>query len=147
MTNILFVCTGNTCRSPMAEAMMKSKAGNEINVKSAGVFATNGSAASPQTIQVLTEKGISSNHKSSFLSQELINWATYILTMASGHKQAITTRFPEIADKVYTLKEFVSNNGMDTDISDPYGGSIDIYRETYDELEPLIDALLKKLSD
>jgi len=147
VTNILFVCTGNTCRSPMAEAMLKNKAGKGIYVKSAGVFASNGSDASPQTKQVLAEKGIISNHKSSSVTQELIDWATYILTMTSSHKHAVLSSFPNITDKVYTLKEFVAESGMNSDISDPFGGSIDIYRETYEELEPLIDALLTKLSD
>lgn len=142
MIRVLFVCTGNTCRSPMAEAILRNKAGEEIEVKSAGIFAGDGSPASANTAQVLKEKGIECQHSSSFLTQEHIDWATYVLTMTSHHKQAILQSFPEAHDKVHTLKEFTNGSG---EISDPFGGPVEIYRETYAELEPLIDEVLSKL--
>ncbi|WP_449538074.1 low molecular weight protein arginine phosphatase [Ferdinandcohnia sp. Marseille-Q9671] len=142
MNRVLFVCTGNTCRSPMAEAILRSKAPEGIEVKSAGIFASSGSPASSNTSQVLTENGIQCQHSSSFLTKELIEWATCILTMTHHHKQEIMYRFPEVDGKIYTLKEFTNGSG---DVSDPFGGPVEIYRETYAELEPLIDQVLSKL--
>ena len=142
MIHVLFVCTGNTCRSPMAEAILRNKSGENIEVKSAGIFAGNGSPASANTAQVLQENGMECQHSSSLLTQDHIEWATYIFTMTSHHKQAILHSFPEAHDKVFTLKEYVDGNG---DVSDPFGGPVEIYRETYAELEPLIDQVLSKL--
>ncbi|MFT4415379.1 low molecular weight protein arginine phosphatase [Fredinandcohnia humi] len=142
MIRVLFVCTGNTCRSPMAEAILKAKATDEIEVKSAGIFASDGSPASQNTSIVLKEKGIEHTHSSTFLTREQVEWATYIVTMTNSHKQEILFRFPEVTNKVFTLKEFVGNQG---DVSDPYGGSLDIYRETYAELEQLIEKVLVRV--
>ncbi|MCA1032112.1 low molecular weight protein arginine phosphatase [Bacillus timonensis] len=146
MTNILFVCTGNTCRSPMAEALLKYKKKDELHVRSAGVFANQGSEASYQTVQVLNEEGIPNQHRSSLLSEEHVKWATYILTMTTSHKQLINSQYPEAREKTFTLKEFVQEPaGYNLDISDPFGGSVKLYRETFKEMTTLIDALIKKI--
>lgn len=144
MVHVLFVCTGNTCRSPIAEAILKAKSTDGIEVKSAGIFASNGTPASANTAAVLKEKGIDSNHSSSLLTKELIDWASYILTMTNSHKQEILYRFPEASSKVFTLKEYVGSAG---DISDPFGGPVEIYRETYKEMEPIIETLITKFKN
>lgn len=142
MVNILFVCTGNTCRSPMAEALLKSKNSNKFAVRSAGVFAENGGEASTYASEVLAEKGITHDHKSTLLTSELADWATYILTMTNGHKTAVLSQFPHVNEKTFILKEFV--NGSHEDITDPFGGTKEMYQMTLQELETLIDKLLKK---
>ncbi|RLQ93503.1 low molecular weight protein arginine phosphatase [Falsibacillus albus] len=144
MTNILFICTGNTCRSPMAEAILRNKQNDQIEVRSAGVFAFDGSPASTNTKKVLEENNISHSHTSSLLKEEDVKWATYIFTMTSGHKATVLNMFPQAGDKTFTLNEFVDGKGLD--VADPYGGSVEIYRETFGELDKLIDKLLDKLN-
>ena len=106
MTKVLFVCTGNTCRSPLAESLLKNMNLPGVEVKSAGTFAPNGSEASINTKMVLEEKGIQHHHKSSMLTEELVQWADHILTMTVGHKTTVIDLFPKAEVKVLTLKEF-----------------------------------------
>lgn len=143
MINVLFVCTGNTCRSPMAEAILKSKNIAGVEVRSSGVFAMNGSDASPNAKQVLEDQQIKHDHQSSLLTEQQVEWADYILTMTSGHKANIVATFPSAKEKTFTLKEFAGGSG---DVSDPYGGSLSVYQKTFEELKQLIEKSLPKLS-
>lgn len=143
--NILFVCTGNTCRSPLAEAILKNKNEKNINVKSVGVFATEGANTSWQANEVLRENDIHFDHQSKMLTVEDVEWATYIFTMTKDHKELLINEIPQAADKAYTLKEFVLERNENIDVPDPFGGSIDLYRETFNELQTLIEQMLEKL--
>ncbi|MGM0875097.1 MAG: low molecular weight protein arginine phosphatase [Bacillota bacterium] len=147
MKNVLFVCTGNTCRSPMAEALLKHvKNSDQLDVKSAGVFAIDGSDASRYAIEALSEKGIQCSHQSSSLSKELVDWATIILTMTNNHKQSVIDLYPQAGRKTYTLAEYVSKNGEGKmEITDPFGGSLHMYRQTLSDLEGFIEKLIIKL--
>lgn len=145
MKRVLFVCTGNTCRSPMAEALLRHYSKGAWKVKSAGVYASVGSDASSHTKTVLGEKGIVMSHTSQQVTEELLHWSDVILTMTSSHQQALLQYHPEMKGKVYTLYEYAE--GINKDVSDPYGGTLQVYEDTLSEMEKLIKTLLEKHSD
>ncbi len=107
---ILFVCTGNTCRSPMAEALFREIAGageSGFQVISAGTSAGRGVPAAEEAVQVLKEKGIDlSEHQSRPITEELLKEADLILTMTRSHKESLLQLEPGVGDKVFTLKEY-----------------------------------------
>ncbi|AZS17659.1 low molecular weight protein arginine phosphatase [Paenibacillus lutimineralis] len=110
---ILFICTGNTCRSPMAEGMLRKLAkdrGMSLDVRSAGVAASEGTSMSAHAAAVLRDQGIEDRITSTPLSEGLVDWADLILTLTGGHRRHVIQYFPVAADKIYTLKEYVEND-------------------------------------
>lgn len=109
MRNILLVCTGNTCRSPMAEAMLREmirNADKPIEVRSAGVGAIDGYPVSLHAAETLRRRNLPVPGPSRMLTAEHVDWAHLILTMTSSHKRAIVQQHPQAVDKTFTLKEF-----------------------------------------
>jgi protein-tyrosine phosphatase len=189
MKRILFVCTGNTCRSPLAEGLMRKlaeEAGLGVEVRSAGVYASDGTAISHHSAAILREQGAGADLSSSALKQEHIRWADLILTMTTGHKSAVLQRFPEAVEKTHALKEFVEvgedvlaaiderekliaelqlkqalsqeitreerarldqleREIPDFDIQDPFGGSLEQYRQAAVEIEAGLRKLIARL--
>jgi protein-tyrosine-phosphatase len=144
MTCVLFVCTGNTCRSPMAEALLKSMEIPGLEVRSAGIYAENGSAASINAKKVLDEQAIPHHHQASMLTDHRVAEADYILTMTQGHKAAVLNRFPHVRPKLFTLKEFAQLDG-NQDIGDPFGGSKEIYQVTFFEIKEAVEKIAERL--
>ncbi|UPJ16424.1 low molecular weight protein arginine phosphatase [Bacillus cereus] len=144
MKRVLFVCTGNTCRSPMAEALLRHHGGDRFEVQSAGVFAYPGSDASVYAKEALAEKGISINHAAQQVNETLLDWADIVVTMTENHKHIVLGHYPSAEKKLNTL--YGLTEGIGKDISDPFGGSLSIYKKTLDEMEKLVQTLLKKHS-
>lgn len=147
MYRVLFVCTGNTCRSPMAEAILKHKQIPEIEVKSAGVYADTGQDASSHAKKVMKQNSLEHVHSSQLLTDTEIEWATHIFTMTESHKVLIMNAYPRAMDKTFTLKEFVTSDQVNRDVIDPFGGSVERYKQTFHELDGLIDGLIRKLRE
>lgn len=187
---ILFVCTGNTCRSPIAEQLFRQKAsrlGLELEVQSAGVAAVAGSPVSEQACSVLKDRGIDcTSQRSQMINEELMQWADVVLTMTMSHKYRLTQFYPDAVDRIYTVKEFAFNDEEtmklrqeveklagemqiklalseqiseedrrrwaeleqrlpDDDVSDPFGGSKEVYEATAQELDDYIGRILDRL--
>lgn len=144
---ILFVCTANICRSPMAEYYLKTLIQrNELSfrVKSAG-FLNGGMQISENSEKVLKENEIdASKHISTQINEELILDSWLVLTMTIQHKLYLLDYFPNIENKIFTLSEFTS---YQIDIDDPYGLEIYFYRETYEKIQERINILLDEIKD
>jgi protein-tyrosine-phosphatase len=144
MKHILFICTGNTCRSPLAEYLLRHKAGELYKVQSAGISAFNGGPIAGHVQRLLEEQGVRPEHASQSVTPELIEWADLVLTMTQSHKQQLIHVFPEKGENIFTLKQYVQPEARETDVMDPFGSSLDIYRETMHELDHLLDALISR---
>lgn len=146
-TKVLLVCTGNTCRSPMAEGLMKKLAKEKkvaMEVSSAG-FCADDFPASDLAIEVMEEVGISiKEHRSQHLSIELIEEADLILTMTHSHKESLLSAVPSGKDKTMTLAEWA---GETEDVSDPYGGTITDYQSCRDQIKTLLEKGWEKIYD
>ncbi|MEO1619032.1 MAG: Sua5/YciO/YrdC/YwlC family protein [Planctomycetota bacterium] len=145
---IVMVCTGNTCRSPMAETLMREllhrRFGREdaVRVLSAGVAASEGCSASPQSIEVMGERRLDlTGHASQPLSDELMNVADLVLTMTRSHRAAILAAWPEMQDRVFTLRH---DGG---DISDPIGMPVESYRNCADQMQEELTRWTERLED
>jgi protein-tyrosine phosphatase len=144
-TTVLFVCSGNTCRSPMAEAIARKFLADQLsippdelekrgfNVISAGSYAMPGARATEPAVEVLKGMGIDlSRHRSKPLSVELIHQADVIFTMSESHGRAVASLVPSAADKV-------SNLDPEGDIEDPIGGDVSLYTEVAERIKKLIE--------
>jgi RpiB/LacA/LacB family sugar-phosphate isomerase len=147
MKTVLFVCTGNICRSPMAEGLFRhaTKGHSQFRVLSAGVGAVDGLPPSEFAVRALKELAIDiTKQRSRMLNAELVSQADYIFGMTHSHVDAITLLYPQAAEKTFLLREFDETlESYENDISDPIGGSYEIYLNCRDQIEQGIASMLK----
>ncbi|MCC8022209.1 MAG: low molecular weight protein arginine phosphatase [Clostridiales bacterium] len=138
---IVFVCTGNTCRSPMAAALFarlvrERGKGEQIAVLSAGLAACDGDAAAQNAVKALEERGIDlTDHRSRKMTRELLEEAEWVVCLSESHRQALLPHTDQ-PDKLMTLG---------ADIPDPFGGDLETYRVCRDVLEQRCEELYEQL--
>ena len=150
MTHILFVCTGNICRSPMAEVLMRreiaSRGLNGVTVSSAGTGAWDGAPASEGAYLVGLEHGLDlSGHRARLLTDDLVKQADHILAMAEHH----LTRLRELraGPKAMLLGTFAGWPEGEGEVGDPFGGDIETYRQAFDDLDELVRVAAGRLGE
>jgi tRNA threonylcarbamoyl adenosine modification protein (Sua5/YciO/YrdC/YwlC family) len=149
---IVLVCTGNTCRSPMAEVLLKKKIADRLRcspgeledrgvvIMSAGISAAPGGRSAAEAVEAMKERGLDlSLHESQPLSERIVRFADLVITMTRGHRDAILSHFPEAGPRVHLISR---GRG---DVSDPIGGPLEMYRRCADQLDAFLDEWLDEL--
>ncbi|MDF2375880.1 MAG: low molecular weight protein arginine phosphatase [Verrucomicrobiales bacterium] len=145
-SRILFVCTGNVCRSPMAEGLFRDlaeKSGHEIEVASAGLGAMDGHGPSQNSVIAMKELGIDiSAQRSQMFTPEMVDDFTHIFGMGDGHIETIRAYFPHSLEKTFVLREFIAKDEYDLNVPDPIGGDLEEYQLTRDLIEESMSSIL-----
>jgi len=141
--SVLFVCTANICRSPMAAALFRSRLEKERpdwkewRIESAGTWASDGESATKNSRLVMSQRGLDIHgHRSKTVTAEALESFDLILTMESGHKEALKVEFPSLSDRIYMLSEM---EGSSDPIDDPYGQPIQAYEEAANKMDRILE--------
>ncbi|MBQ8143416.1 MAG: low molecular weight protein arginine phosphatase [Butyricicoccus sp.] len=141
--DIIFVCTGNTCRSPMAEGMFRALGGEEklgLQAASAGLFVQEGMCATAYAVEAMKKYGADlSAHRARQITPEIVNNATYLFCATAAHYDRLIQMYPEAECKTYML--------MQEDIGDPFGGSLQTYRSCAAQINEGVQQLIAHLEE
>ena len=147
MKTILFICTGNVCRSPMAEALFRRAAAGrgEFRALSAGLGAMDGQPPTAHSVEAMRKLGVDiSEQRSRMLTAELVRQADYIFGMTHNHVDTVALLYPPAAEKTFLLREFDDTlESYEKDIGDPIGSSYEVYEDCRDQIEQGIASLMK----
>ena len=149
--HILFVCTGNICRSPFAEGLLKKlvqkKGLNDIVIDSAGLLALPGNNATSLAQRVSAEYDVDlSDHISKSVKEDIVNRSDFILVMENSHAKDLLYAFPEAEDKVFLIRRFARFGSEDRGIADPYGLNYEAYRFCFLDIQDGVSGLTEYLS-
>lgn len=144
---VMFICTGNICRSAMAHVMLEKRAAEEkknIEVYSCGVYAENGDKSTIEAISVLkTIYDVDlKKHRATNIANSPIEEMDVILCATTSHKNNVLNRYPNLEGKVYTMKEYAEYPSNDMDINDPWGCSYETYKRCAEEISNVIEKIV-----
>ena len=153
MFKIMFICTGNICRSAMADWLMKKKVIENklrnIEIYSCGIYAAIGDTPTYEARDVMQEYDVDiSKHRATNIRYSDIEKMDLILCATKSHKEAVIAMYPDLKEKTFTLKEYVNYNRQyhdSIDIKDPWGYDIETYRSCAGEIDECLELLIKKL--
>ena len=146
---VLILCTGNTCRSPMAECLLSASSKeypilDKFTFQSAGVFAQDNQPASNNSQKAIKSKLLSlENHRSQQLTQELIDQAYMILGMTSSHIQQLGFQYKRLPEKIFPFRYWLESSEID--IPDPFGGNLNEYQNCLESIEECIPSIAEYL--
>ncbi|MDY6952296.1 MAG: hypothetical protein SWE60_12345 [Thermodesulfobacteriota bacterium] len=151
INNILFLCTGNICRSPFAEGLLKNVVAEKglqgIQVDSAGLLALPDNAATPLAQQASEEFGVDlSRHRAKSVSESLLTWSDLVLVMEKSQEESLLSAIPDAAGKVLLLRHFGRHGSRRRGIADPYGLQYEAYRFCFLDIEDAVSGLVEYLS-
>ncbi len=141
---LLFICTGNTCRSPLAEGLARAMFGDLVQVSSAGMEAWDGDKVSAHVVEILKEYNVDlSKHRARRIKDELMFDADWIVSMTQAQAESLKRRFPQYTNKTRCLGDWGKEK---RDIKDPFLGSLEVYRQTAQDIRELLICLKDQLN-
>lgn len=149
MKRIMFICTGNICRSAMADGLMKKLAkdnNKEIEVYSCGIFAEDGDMPTFNAMEAIKEYDVDLKlHRATNIRNSKIEDMDIILCATVSHKNNVINMYPNLKDKIFTIKEYADYDKNDLDIPDPWGYDIETYRFCASTISKCLNKIIDKI--